>query len=395
MRTFSIILTLSLLLSACDGFRPKKTFRLAIPENDHSYNISSQHLVSFLEDGGFNVRFISAENAIEANRLVAQGKADLTFIMNHSNFIPEKLGSESGKLRTICPMYERLLFLFSKLPVDDTLNAGELLEGKSVGIEVLDGETHTNFQEMLKSGQIDNVRIISRDEDPDLIHFWGTYYGPRATHLLETGWKEVSMHPSWINFTALNDPALNPYVLPAIPGVEESRNLNTLSTQTLLVGNSHLKDRAVFELSKYIYQHRLDLMKYDLRYRSIKEVFDISELLYPLHEGSNDYLRRHQPTFVERNADVLALVLSSCLVLLGAIQAVRNRIRRKKKERIDLYFLEFLDIRSKEIHRDEMITLLDDLLKRALVQMTAEKMDKHDFHIFSRLLQQEITNLRT
>ena len=181
MRAFSYILILFLVLPACDSLRPKKTYRLAIPENDHSYNLSSQHLVSFLEQGGYRIKYISAENAIEANRLVAQGKADLTFIMNHSNFIPEKLGSESAKLRTICPMYERLLFLFSKQPVEDTLNAGKLLEGKSVGIEVLGGETHANLLDMLNSGKIDNVRILSREEDPDLIHFWGTYYGSRAT----------------------------------------------------------------------------------------------------------------------------------------------------------------------------------------------------------------------
>ena len=394
MRTLSLLLVLLLLLSACDSLRPKKTFRLAIPVNDHSYNSSSQHLVSFLEQGGFKVKFISAENAIEANHLVAQGKADLTFIMNHSNFIPEKLGAEAGKLRTICPMYERLLFLFSEEPVGDTLNAGELLEGKSLGIEVLDGETHVNLQDMLISGKIDDVKIISRKLDPDLIHFWGTYYGPRATQLLESGWQEVSLSPSWINFITLNDPALEPYVLPAIPGVEGSKNLNTLSAQTLLVGNSDLGERAIFELSKYIYQHKLDLMKYDLMYRSINEVFDVSELLYPLHEGTNDYFRRHQPTFVERHADILALLFSFSLVFFGVVQAVRNRIRRRKKERIDLYFLEFLDIKAKECSKKEMIALLDDLLKRALVQMTAEKMDKHDFHIFSRLIQQELSNLR-
>lgn len=51
-----------------------------------------------------------------------QGEADLTFIMSHSSFIPEALGSEAGKLRTISPLFERLFFLFSKLPRVDTLN---------------------------------------------------------------------------------------------------------------------------------------------------------------------------------------------------------------------------------------------------------------------------------
>ncbi len=208
--------------------------------------------MSFLKAGRYKVDIVLTENAIEANRLVAQGKADLTFIMNHSEFIPEAIGAETGKLRTICPMYERLLFLFSKQAVADLLNPGELIEGKSIGVEVLNGETHSNLRYMLKSGKMEDVKIVQRDQNPDFIHFWGTYYGPRATELLETGWKEVSLSPSWINFISLNDPALNPYVLPAIPGIEDSKNIRTLSAQTLLVGNSKLGEKAIFERSAYI-----------------------------------------------------------------------------------------------------------------------------------------------
>jgi TRAP-type uncharacterized transport system substrate-binding protein len=389
-----LFLFLLLLFSGCDIFRPKTTYKLAVPENDYSYNISAQHLVSLLKEGGFKIEIIPTKNAIEANQLVAQGKADLTFIMNHSEFIPEKLGSQAGKLRTICPMYQRLLFLFSEDPVDDSLNTRELLEGRSIGIEVLNGETQANLNSFFTSGKIDDVSIVSRDQNPELIHFWGTYYGPRATQLLEDGWEEISLSPSWINFITLNDPSLDPYVLPAIPGVEGSQNINTISAQTLLVGNRDLGEKAIFKLSSYIYQHKLDLMKFDIMYRSINEVFDVSGLLYPLHEGTDDYFRRHQPTFFERYADVLALVFSFIVVFFGIVQAVRNRMRKKKKERIDLYFLEFLDIKSGKSSKAEMIGLLDDLLRRALIQMTSEKMDKTDFHIFSRLLQQELSNLR-
>lgn len=394
MRLYSLLLVILLFLPACDILNPQKLFKLAVPENDISYNISSQHLKSFLEQGDFEVEIIPTENAIEANHLVATGRADLTFVMNHSEFIPEKLGAEAGKLRTISPMFERLMFLFTKQTVEDSLNAWELLEGNSIGIEVLNGETHSNLSNLLSSGKIDDVEIISRDQNPDLIHFWGTYYGPRATQLLETGWEEVSLTDSWIDFITLNDPSLNPYILPAIPGIEGSENINTISTHTLLVGNRDLGEKAIFELSRYIYQHKLDLMKYDIMYRTISEVFDVSTLLYPLHEGTDAYFRRHQPTFFERYADVLALIFSFSVVFFGVVQAVRNRIRKKKKERIDLYFLEFLDVKSRNISKPEMIGLLDDLLQRALIQMTSEKMDKTDFHIFSRLLQQELSNLR-
>ena len=76
-------------------------------------------------------------------------------------------------------MYQRLLFLFSERSVEDSLNTRELLEGKVVGIEVLNGETHANLNSFFTSGDIDNVSIVSRDQDPDLIHFWGTVISGR------------------------------------------------------------------------------------------------------------------------------------------------------------------------------------------------------------------------
>ena len=385
---------LLLTLTGCDFFSPKSSFRLAIPEHDYTYSSTSKHFIAFLEEGGFKVEIIKTKNAIEANRFVAQGKADLTFIMNHSDFIPDTLGTEAGRLRTICPMFERLFFLFSKFPVADTLNARELLEGKKIGIEVLNGETHANLNYLLNSSKIDDITIVQRDQDSDFIHFWGTYYGPRATELIENDWKEISLDPSLINFITLIDPSLNRSVLPEIPGIEGSENINTLSTQTLLVGNSKLGEKAMFDLSAYIYQHKLDLMKHDIMYRSINELVDVSKLLYPLHEGTDAYLRRHQPTFFERYSDILALVFSFGVVLLAGLQAVRNRIRRKKKENIDVYFLDFLDIRAKDVSKKEKVDLLDDLLHRALIQMTSGKLDKTDFHIFARLLQQELSNLK-
>ena len=392
-RVFVLALML-LSLTGCDNFKPKTSFNLAVPEGDYSYYNSAQHLQSFLKQGGFRVKIITTENAIEANRMVAQGKADLTFIMNHSDFIPTELGSDAGKLRTICPLFDRLFFLFSKVPLNDSLNARELLEGKKIGIEVLNGETHSNLTGLLSSGKLDNISIVPRDQDPDFIHFWGTYYGPRATELIENNWEEISLDTSWIEFITLNDPALKPFFLPAIPGLEESKNLNTFSTQTFLIGNSKLGEKAVFNLSTYIFQHKLELMGYDLVYRSVNEKADQSTFLYPIHQGTDAYFRRGQPSFFERYAELMAYVFSIGAILFGALQALRNRMKSKKKERIDLYFLEFLDIRSNVVDDTEKTSLLNELLQRALLQMTSEKLDKFDFYIFSRMVQQELSLLR-
>ena len=385
------LLILIFLFVSCDSFSPQKCFKIAVPLSDYSYTHSAKHLEQFLNNGGFNITIVNAENAVDANNMVANGDADLTFIMNHSTFIPSEV-EKSRNLRSILPLFTRLFFLFSKEPVSD--NERNILSGKSIGIEVLGGETHYNLSKILNSGKLNDVEIVSRDDSPDFIHFWGTYYGQRATMLLNDGWKEVSLSQDWIDYITLNDPAVSPFVLPAIPGLENSENLHTFSVETLLVGRADLGEKAVYQLSEYIFQHKLELIGYDNFYRSINESFDHSALLYATHVGTDQYLRRDEPTFFERYAEVIALLLSIIAIVYGAVQGIRNRLSKQKKERIDLYFLEFLDIRTHTADKQERIRKLDSLLQRALEQMTNEKLDKTDFHIFARIVQQELVFIK-
>ena len=72
-----------------------------------------------------------------------------------------------------------------------------------------------------------------------------------------------------------------------------------------------------------------------------------------------------------------------------------NPLRLIFLNEIDKYFLEFLEIRSdKTITRELRVKKLDELFQRAVVQLTNEKLEKGDFHILSRLIQQDLTMLR-
>lgn len=387
------LIILTLILVGCDYYSPKKSFKMAISETDYSYNYSAQHFKSFLENGGFSIEIIPAASAIEANKMVAEGVADLTFVMNQSNFMPQSIGTEVSNLRTIMPLFPRLFYLFSRHPIDTT-NVDEIFKGKSIGVEVMNGETYSNLRDLLSSGRITDIKIVSRDENPDFIHFWGTSYGVRASDLLNNEWSEVSISEEWINYFTLNDPALSAHKLPAVPGVKNSRDLHTLSAETLLVGNSYLGEEAIYELNEYIFNHKLDLMRFDKMYKSIDESF-FTGMLYPLHVGTDSYLKRNLPSFFERYAELIALIISALAILYGSIQGVRAKLISIKKERIDLYFLEYSDIRSQmDLSNEPKIDKLNSLLSRSLLQMTEEKLDKDDFDIFSRLVQQEISILQ-
>jgi hypothetical protein len=288
-----------------------------------------------------------------------------------------------------------LFFLFAKSGLDVKKTTNFYFSDKSIGVEVLNGETHQNLEHLLKISKLNNIKIVDKGHDPDLMHFWGTFYGERATDLLHNGWREISIDQDWINYITLNDPALHPFTLPAIPGEVGSINLQTISSRTLLVGGEHLEENAIYKLSEYIFQHKLELVGFDKMYRFINESFDKKQILFPVHIGTDKYLRRNQPSIFEKYAELIALVLSIGAIIYGAFQGLRTRLIRIKKERIDTYFLNYLEIRSEDKYSDEeKIEKLSELLQKALVQLTNEKLDKNDFHIFSRLIQQELVIIR-
>lgn len=392
--TFALLAFL-FIQGGCDIAKPKKDFRLAIPENDYFYNYMEGHLKPFLESKGFRIEVIKAVSSIEANQKVARGEADLAFINNHSVAVSEILGGETGRLRTVLPLTTRLFFAFSKNQMPDTTTAKELFENRRVGIEVLGGEAQLNFERFLKRAEIKGTRLVAFEDSPDVIVFWGTFYGARAEKFLKEGWHPFSFKQNWIEFLTLNDPALKPYTLPSIPGNRRSIRINTIATEAVLVANQEIGENSIYELARVIFQNKLELVHNDIMYQSINESFDQNALLFPLHIGTTSYLRREQPTFLEKYADAIALILSIVAVIFGAVQAIRNHLAKRKKEQVDKYFLDFLEIRSdKELAPDQKVKKLDALFQRAVEQMTNEKLDKSDFHILSRLIQQEMTMMR-
>lgn len=398
VKSFSFFLTLfliSITLVCCDIYRPQKHFRIAIPKNDILYNTIFTHIKSLLEQNGYDITVVYIDRNIEANRLVARGDADLAFVNNVSSHIIEALSGEAAALRTVLPITKRALLGYSAV-ITTGQDARQVLENKTIGVEILNGESHGNVVELFSRAHIENTKIVQSDKGRyDVRLIWGSPYGKRAQQMLDSGWHAVSFSNDWIEFQTLSDPALEPLTLPALPGDPHSSTIHTFATDAVLVANKDIGENAIYMLAETLLQGKMALVRNDPMYRSITESFNAETLLYPLHEGTSSYLRRDKPAFLERYSDALALVFSVSVFLFGVIQAVKSRLRQIKKDRIDLYFLEFLDIRANSnLPIQEQTQKLNDLFQRALLQMTNEKMEKGDFHIFSRLLQQELTNLR-
>jgi TRAP-type uncharacterized transport system substrate-binding protein len=390
-----IFLLLVLIPVGCDLAKPKMKYRLAVPTTEYFYDYIANQIKPFLENEGYQISIVPAASTFDANRMVADGEADLAMINNHSTTIAMNLGPKSSQLRTIMPLSNRVLYVYTKNVFPDSTTALELFKGKRIGVESLEGETHLTLKRFLKVSQIDDVTFEVFNDSADVNIFWGRLFGPRASEWSKKGWHQFSFRINFIRFITLNDPAVQYFRKPALPGDVNSKITNTLMTEVILVANRNLGENACYLLARTIFQNKQSLMHQDLMYRSITEAFNKETLLFPLHQGTFSYLIREQPTFFERYADTLALALSILAVIYGSVQAIQGQMRRNRKEHIDKYFIEFLEIRSdKTITRELRVKKLDELFQRAVVQLTKEKLEKGDFHILSRLIQQDLTMLR-
>jgi TRAP-type uncharacterized transport system substrate-binding protein len=395
LSTLVLFLLLAIVPLGCDIATPQKKFRLAVPTTEYFYNYIAEDLKPFLERQGYEITIVPAANIVEANRMVAEGEAELTMVNNHSTTVALTLGDEADQLRALMPLTSRILFVYTKEQMRDSATMLEVFKDKRIGIEFLGGETHLTLKRFLTASRIDGVTFTPYSDSADANVFWGSHYGERAAEWSAKGWHPYTFRRNFIDFIMLHDQAIRPFRLPAMPGDPNSVIMNTLATQVILVANKNLGDNAAYLLSLALCQNKVELMRQDMMYGSINENFDKERLLFPLHQGTFSYLVRDQPTFFERYAESLALVISLIAVIYGAIQAVQSRLRRNKKERIDKYFLEFLDIRADKVAtNEERVKKLDDLFQRAVIQLTNEKLEKGDFHILSRLIQQDLTMIR-
>lgn len=388
MKSLLYFLVLLYLCAACDLIRPQKKFILAIPEDDIGYQYAGQHLSEFLQQDGFEVEIQTVPTAILANELVAKGEADFTFIKNHSLFLPESMKVSPNELRTLMPLYTNLMLLFSR----------EIKSIRDIGtekrkIKVFDTEAFLDLYEIFRLSEIRNLTITPNDS-ADLLYFWGTLYEDRSAKLSLDGWFPVSLEADWEEFLLLNNPGLKKFKIPAIPGLGNRETINTVASETLLVCSSQLGENAIHNLSKYIFSNKLRLLEKDRMYRAINEHFDQENLLFPLHEGTNSFLRRDEPTFLESYRELIALTIAVIALAFAIVQAMRINMLSRKKDWADQYYLDFLLVKESASTAEVKHKRLDSLFGRALTHMTKRKLSKKDFHTLSRLIQDEQANLK-
>lgn len=148
---------------------------------------------------------------------------------------------------------------------------------------------------------------------------------------------------------AFRFPHLEPFVLPdGVYPELASREVNTLAVRTLLLGRRDLPDAVAFDLSDAIASNSAELgQAYPLARAGVFAELDPSRLSLPVLPGTRRYMDKDSPGILERYAEILALLITIGIALSSALVAALRLRRQARKDRLDSYFAQLLELRSR------------------------------------------------
>ncbi len=165
----------------------------------------------------------------------------------------------------------------------------------------------------------------------------------------------------------------------------------TTTVQRILVTRENLDVEPIRELTRILFENRLDLtirfaLASAIKMPDINEGFAIS-----LHEGSEQYFNRDEPSFVQENAEPLALMVTVFAMMVSGLIALRSRFVSTQKDRMDSYNYMLLNIAEnakKVTNVDEVKTLkveLHKVLENVVRALDTDEVTEEGFQTFSFL----------
>lgn len=188
----------------------------------------------------------------------------------------------------------------------------------------------------------------------------------------------------------LSSPSVDPGTIPKgsyggdppLPEVD----LPTASVQRLLLADADLATETVSDVTRLLFERRRELVARTALAGFIAAPDRYVGTLIPIHPGAQRYYDRDRPSFVQANAELIALILSVVLLVSsGILQLVSQRRRR----RIDRYNNEVLTLYDEGRHLTDPHALrrcrerLMGILGRVLDDAEEGRVTEEGFNLFS------------
>ena len=167
-------------------------------------------------------------------------------------------------------------------------------------------------------------------------------------------------------------------------------NITTAGVDLLLVATPDSDEEAIHELTRVLMEHRLDLAVRTPLAASITAPGRADSGL-PIHPGAERYYLRDEPSFLQENAEPMALMVTLAAMLISGGMALRARLMADRKNNADKYNHELLALaaRAREATgKGELAACKSELtaiLEKCVIDLDTDEVTEAGFQSFSLL----------
>ncbi|MGM3305015.1 TAXI family TRAP transporter solute-binding subunit [Anabaena sp. WFMT] len=169
-------------------------------------------------------------------------------------------------------------------------------------------------------------------------------------------------------------------------------NLPTVAISRLLLASDQVDARIIRELTQIIYEYRQEIAnEISQEHAEVKPLIadinrpsNTSGIDISLHPGALDFYERDKPTFVQENADYIALLLTAFLILVEWIKQLKLWIERSKKDEADEYLKLAINLMKEDQYKlEDRQKMLDKTFNEAAKALVDEKISQESFRTFN------------
>ncbi len=342
-----------------------------------------------------NFVHLPSQGSKDNSKRLEEEKTELALIQNDTE--------APLNVRTLMVLYQELLFFM--VNKNSKISKFQDLYGKNVGLGPVGGGTESVFHEirqhfeipnemfklqngsfselskLLIEGKIDalfNVSALDNqktkelisNKNVDLIGFNSAGLNILDGLITTHPYFEESIVPSF----AFPSNQLDHLGIPLAPKV-------TIGINALLVAPDRLEPSLVKEFIEQIYDNKSKIIRKSPHLHNMRIPDLEDKIQFPRHKGSEDYASRNNPSFLEKYSDSMAFILSVIILILGALKGLSERLKQKRKEIFDDFYIKInaiidksQDISSDHDSLEELTNKLDTIRQTALKLIVTEKL---------------------
>ena len=407
----TILSALALLFVGGSCGREHRTIRIATGTRGGTFLPLGETLARSFERDVPGIDFVALESpgGLASIEMIERGEADLALLSNHVE------GSSS--LRLVAPLYQETLQIVVRRDVGiETLldlrgraiSTGPSGSGTETIAQAVLGHfglqpadlraqhlTMTEARGALEAGRIDAAFIVAGMRTPVV----DALLARSDMRLLSLG--DPGETGSALEGIRIDAPF---FIVSAVPerayGSQPESPVGTLNVEALLVASDRLDPALVYRLTESLFAHKAELVREQRLLAHLDEHFDLSVSPYALHDGADQFLRRDEPTLLQRYTDQISLFITVAALVWSGVSAFQAARARRRKNRIEVRYQEALTLAkrlraARGPEREKELEALRSLYDTVLADLADERLDANEgFTVLQRYLESQVRDAR-